>query len=187
MVEKLLCPKPPYIKLSGETLEASAIRAGLKLIANPFPQPKPIQLRICKSPGGSTSMERMNHERIACAHQAGVRYHPTKASAASMASVSLHAGQKPERMAKGSRLMIHRPWVGGISGESADLRRSRETFLDSLERDLVAAYSRLTGLAEDRIKEMMAAETWMDPPDEAKGLGFATAIYPVRSGECDSG
>jgi hypothetical protein len=76
-------------------------------------------------------------------------------------------------MAKGSRLMIHRPWVGGISGESADLRRSAD-LLDSLEKDLVAAYSGPTGLAEDRIKEMMA-ETWMDPV-EAKGLGFATAI-----------
>jgi hypothetical protein len=39
----------------------------------------------------------------------------------------------------------------------------------------VAAYSGPTGLAEDRIKEMMAVETWMDP-DEAKGRGFATAI-----------
>jgi Clp protease len=81
---------------------------------------------------------------------------------------------KSRTMAKGSRLMIHRPWVGGISGESADLRRSAD-LLDSLEKDLVAAYSGPTGLAEDRIKEMMAAETWMDP-DEAKGLGFATAI-----------
>jgi ATP-dependent protease ClpP protease subunit len=61
-----------------------------------------------------------------------------------MASAIFMLG-KNRTMAKGSRLMIHNPWVGGISGESADLRRSAD-LLDSLGKDLIAAYSGPTGL-----------------------------------------
>ena len=40
---------------------------------------------------------------------------------------------------------------------TSDLRKSAD-LLDSLERDLVGVYARATGLAEDRITQLMADE-----------------------------
>jgi ATP-dependent Clp protease, protease subunit len=156
------------LKLSGEISEASANALVLQIEAVPTNQT--IQLRIA-SPGGSI-FEGTKIMTALRAHQAGVDT-INESLAASMASAIFMLG-KTRTMAKGSRLMIHRPWVGGISGESADLRRSAD-LLDSLEKDLVAAYSGPTGIAEDRIREMMEAETWMTP-EEAQAFGFATAI-----------
>jgi hypothetical protein len=100
-------------------------------------------------------------------------YHNSLLHCTSLASAVFMVG-KTRTMAKGSRLMIHRPWVGGISGESNDLRKSAD-LLDSLEGDLVAAYSGPTGLPEDKIREMMEAETWLTV-EEAQALGFATSV-----------
>jgi ATP-dependent protease ClpP protease subunit len=76
--------------------------------------------------------------------------------------------------AQGSRTMIHKPWVGGISGEANDLRKEAE-LLDSLEKDLVGVYVAATGLDADRISQLLADETWFTA-DEALALGLATKV-----------
>jgi ATP-dependent protease ClpP protease subunit len=131
-------PKTLVLKLSGEISEASANALVEQIEAVPANQT--IQLRIA-SPGGSIfdGTKIMTSLR---AHQAGVDT-INESLVASMASAIFMLGRN-RTMAKGSRLMFHRPWVGGISGESADLRRSAD-LLDSLEKDLVAAYSGPTG------------------------------------------
>jgi ATP-dependent protease ClpP protease subunit len=155
------------LKLSGEISETSANLLVEQIES--VPENQPIQLRIA-SPGGSIfdGTKILTARR---AHKGGVSR--LRESGREHGERTLHAGQKPD-VAKGSRLMIHRPWVGGISGESNDLRKGAD-LLDSLEKDLIAAYAGPTGLPEDRIKQIMEEETWMDP-EEAKALGFATAI-----------
>lgn len=162
-------PQPSVLKLSGEISEASANLLVEQIES--VPENQSIQLRIA-SPGGSI-FDGTKILTALRAHKGGVDT-INESLAASMASAIFMLG-KSRTMAKGSRLMIHRPWVGGISGESNDLRKSAD-LLDSLEKDLISAYAGPTGLPEDRIKLMMEEETWMDP-EEAKAMGFATAIF----------
>jgi Clp protease len=94
--------------------------------------------------------------------------------AASMASVIFALGTE-RTVANGSRTMIHRPWIGNISGEATDLRKSAD-LLDSLEKDLVTVYVKATGLPEDRITQLMSDETWFSA-DEAVAIGLATNAF----------
>lgn len=102
--------------------------------------------------------------------------------AASMASAVFAIGDE-RVMAKGSRLMVHRPW-SSTSGESADLRKQAD-LLDSLEKDLVAIYVSATGLDEARIREMLESETWMTS-EEAIALGFAHKLAGEMEGHIPS-
>lgn len=92
--------------------------------------------------------------------------------AASMASVLVMAADEV-RMRRGSYLMIHNP-RGGAEGESHDLRRTAE-LLEKMEVTLLDIYESRTGIARDKLQEMMARETYMSA-EEAVALGFADAI-----------
>lgn len=96
--------------------------------------------------------------------------------AASIASVIAMAGDKII-MLPGSSMMIHKPWSMGI-GNADELKKVAET-LNSIEESLVPIYTSRTGLSDERIKEMLADETWMTP-QEAVELGFADEYIEAK-------
>ena len=104
--------------------------------------------------------------------------------AASIASVIAMAGDKIV-MLPGSSMMIHKPWSMGI-GNADELKKVAET-LNSIEESLVPIYTSRTGLSDERIKEMLADETWMTP-QEPVDLGFADEYIEAKNkvGFCDS-
>ncbi|MCL1488429.1 MULTISPECIES: head maturation protease, ClpP-related [unclassified Marinobacter] len=92
--------------------------------------------------------------------------------AASAASVIAMAGGKVV-MAENALMMIHRPWSAAV-GTSDDMRKAGEV-LDKFQPTLTQAYIKKTGLADNRINDMLTAETWMNA-QEAVALGFADEI-----------
>lgn len=100
--------------------------------------------------------------------------------AASMASVIAMAGDVVVMQA-GALMMIHDPgaWLDGPT-QAKELRRSADV-LDKMKAGAVAAYRAKTGLPEDEIAALMAAETWMNGA-EAVEKGFADLV----GGEVDA-
>lgn len=92
--------------------------------------------------------------------------------AASAASFLIMAA-KQVRMAPGSFLMIHNSWTFAL-GNAADLRKTAD-LLDQIDGSLVQTYATRTGLGDDDIAAMMAAETWIGADDAVKQK-FADAI-----------
>lgn len=92
--------------------------------------------------------------------------------AASMASVIAMAGDKII-MPQNAIIMIHKP-IGGIRGNSNDLRQYADT-LDKAEKTLISSYVEKTGNSEEKITELLHAETWMTA-QEALDLGFIDEI-----------
>jgi ATP-dependent Clp endopeptidase proteolytic subunit ClpP len=166
--------KPITLRLTGEITDASAELLVDQIASAPSGQA--LELRIA-SPGGSI----FAGQRIITAlrERGGEFFTFVESLAASMASVIFALGSK-RTVAQGSRVMIHRPWAGSISGESNDLRKSAD-LLDSLERDLISIYSSATKLPADEIARMMADETWFSA-DEALGVGLATDVFGKMRG-----
>lgn len=129
---------------------------------------RPLRVRI-HSPGGSC----LDGQAIftALSQRGNVTVH-IDGLAASMASVVAMAGDTVQ-MAGNGLLMVHRVSVG-ISGDSEDLRRMAD-LTDKIENQIVRIYAGSTGQSEDRIREMMDAETWLTAK-EAKALGFVDEI-----------
>ena len=96
--------------------------------------------------------------------------------AASIASVIAMAGDKVV-MLPGSSMMIHKPWSIGI-GNADELQKVVES-LESIESSLVPIYTAKTGLSDEKIKEMLADETWLNP-QEAVELGFADELVEAK-------
>lgn len=97
--------------------------------------------------------------------------------AASIASVIAMAGDEVV-MPDNAMMMIHDP-TGLVIGTAEDMRDLAET-LDKVKGSLVAAYRNKTGLEEDEIGALMAAETWLTA-SEAKAKGFCDRIAkPVK-------
>lgn len=92
--------------------------------------------------------------------------------AASMGSVIAMAGDRIT-MPENAMMMVHRPW--GIQGGDADEMRRYAELLDKVESNLVSAYTKKTGLSDDEVREMLAAETWFTGP-EAVERGFADQL-----------
>jgi ATP-dependent protease ClpP protease subunit len=161
-------PFKTVLRLDGEISEMSA-----KILREQIEKASPsnrIELRIA-SPGGSIFDGKTLLVALQ-AHPAGVDT-VVESLAASMASVAFMMGER-RTMAKGSRLMIHRPWITTAGGQATDLRRDAD-LLDSLEADILAAFSK-TGIAEEQLKQMMADETWLTA-DDAVAMGFATEVF----------
>jgi len=97
--------------------------------------------------------------------------------AASSASFVAMAGNKT-LMAGNAILMIHRPWTGAV-GDSDAMRQTGE-ILDKFQPILTAAYSKKTGIANDKINEMLAAETWLTAA-EALELGFVDEVIEAMA------
>ena len=95
--------------------------------------------------------------------------------AASIASVVAMAGDEII-MAKGSKLMVHKPWTM-VQGNAEDLRQMAD-LLDKYSEGLYDIYSDRTGLSRERLEEMLSKETWLTDK-EAVELKFADSIEGV--------
>lgn len=128
-----------------------------------------INLRV-NSPGGSVfaarAMEQALRDQKAkvIAHIDGV--------AASAASFLVMAADEIV-MAPGALMMIHKAWTVAM-GNANDLMDTAD-LLDKIDGTLVSTYAARTGLAAEKINEMMAAETWFTA-QEAVDLAFADSI-----------
>ena len=103
--------------------------------------------------------------------------------AASIASLVLMACDKVI-MPKNAMLMIHKPWTA-TAGNANDMAKTIET-LNKVEEAMLTAYVDKTGLTEDEIKELLAAETWLTASD-ALNKGFADEIEETEVSACISG
>lgn len=92
--------------------------------------------------------------------------------AASAASLIAMAGDKIV-MPKNTFMMVHNPWSFAM-GNADELRDTADT-LDKIGASLQATYVAKTGQPEDKIKELLAKDTWLSA-DEALELGFATEV-----------
>ncbi|NCU40857.1 hypothetical protein EOL73_03820 [Candidatus Saccharibacteria bacterium] len=97
--------------------------------------------------------------------------------AASIASVVAMAGDKII-MSPGSMMMIHKPWVMA-AGDANELAKSIEV-LNGIEKSIVPIYVNRSGLTEERVRELLEAETWMSA-DEAVELGFADEAVEAKT------
>lgn len=101
--------------------------------------------------------------------------------AASAASVVAMAGDTVS-MAPTAYLMIHNPWTLTV-GSADDLRHEADV-LDEVADGIILAYQIKTGLSRNKLREMMADETWMSART-AIDLGFADELIS-RSGDAAS-
>lgn len=92
--------------------------------------------------------------------------------AASIASVIAMAGNAVE-MPENAMLMIHDP-TGGCVGTAEDMLSVADA-LEKIKAGIVSTYRKKTGLEDEKISEMMAAETWITAR-EAVDMGFADVV-----------
>ncbi|OPX87742.1 MAG: ATP-dependent Clp protease proteolytic subunit 1 [Pelotomaculum sp. PtaB.Bin104] len=129
-----------------------------------------LNVRI-NSPGGSVfagnaifAILKRNETPNKCAYIDGL--------AASISSVIPFACNKV--IAAGNAMvMIHKPYAAVMG--TAELMRQRADLLDKMEETFIDVYEGKSGLDRDKIKEMLAAETWMTA-QEALDFGFVDEI-----------
>lgn len=92
--------------------------------------------------------------------------------ACSIASVIFMAGDE-RIMNAASLLMVHNAWM--YTAGNADQLRKDADDLDKITQASIEAYKSRVNITEDKLKELLDAETWL-LPDEALEMGFATSI-----------
>lgn len=92
--------------------------------------------------------------------------------ACSAASVVFMAGEK-RVMNRASLLMVHNAWTIA-SGNAAQLRKAADD-IETITGASIEAYKSRCSIDEDKIRELMDAETWITA-EEAKEWGFATDV-----------
>jgi hypothetical protein len=97
--------------------------------------------------------------------------------AASIASLIAMAGVE-RNVAENGVWMVHKP-MGVTMGDADDMRKQADV-LDLLENNLVNTYAKKTGQKRERLRDMLADETWFDA-QESLAMGFATKV--VESSE----
>ena len=100
--------------------------------------------------------------------------------ACSIASVIFMAGDE-RLMSDASLLMIHNAWTSAWGVNAADLRKLADD-MDTITSASKSAYMARVSITEDKLTELMDAETWISPAD-AVDMGFATAIETFESGD----
>ena len=130
---------------------------------------EPVVVRI-NSPGGSVFEGQAMFTALA-RHTPGVIVQ-IDALAASAASFVAMAGSRIE-IAKNAMIMIHNAW-GGTLGNASDHEKAASV-LRKIDEQLASQYVERTGQTADKIRDMMADETWLDA-SQAVELGFADAI-----------
>jgi ATP-dependent Clp protease protease subunit len=102
--------------------------------------------------------------------------------AASMGALLLAAGSEGKRYAlPHSRVMIHQPWAGGISGQASDIEIHAREILSLRER-LNAILAHHTGTPVDQIAKDTERDRFMSG-DEAKAYGLIDDVLQKRPGE----
>jgi ATP-dependent Clp protease protease subunit len=104
-------------------------------------------------------------------HKAKVRTY-CDGFACSIASVIFMAGEE-RIMGNASLLMVHNAWM--YTAGNADQLRKDADDLDKITQASINAYMQNVNITEDKLKELLDAETWL-LPDEALEMGFATSI-----------
>ncbi len=130
---------------------------------------KQITVRI-NSPGGSV-FDGLAIHNILKDHAAKVTV-KVDGIAASIASVVAMAGDRVE-MPENAMMMIHDP--SGLAWGTAEDMRELADVLDKIKAGLVSAYRNKSGLADEEIAALMAAETWLSAA-EAKEKGLADKV-----------
>lgn len=102
--------------------------------------------------------------------------------AASIASLIAMAGDKIV-MLPGSMMMVHLPWTFA-AGNSDDMAQVVE-MLEKTGESMVPIYAARTGLSEERVNELLKAETWMTAQD-AVDLGFADEAIEAKTSLADA-
>lgn len=92
--------------------------------------------------------------------------------AASIASVIAMAGDEIN-IADNALMMVHNAW-GFCMGYASDMRQTAD-LLDKVDGTIVTTYCKRTELDESKVKDLMAAETWMNA-QEALDYGFVDNI-----------
>ncbi|MGN8157107.1 ClpP-like prohead protease/major capsid protein fusion protein [Salinisphaera sp. SWV1] len=129
----------------------------------------PVDVRI--NSGGGSTFEGSAIFNALQQHRAPVNVY-IDGIAASAASYIAMAGDDVA-MADNALMMIHDPWVGA-GGNARDLRQSAE-LLDKVSNSMQRAYAAKSGMPLDRVKAIMAAETWYTA-EEAQAAGFVDRI-----------
>lgn len=96
--------------------------------------------------------------------------------AASIASVIAMAGDEII-MSPGAMMMIHKPWTM-IMGDVDELDKAKEV-LEGINDSIVPIYANRTGLSQEKIVEMLDAETWMTA-EQAVEQGFADSLIEAK-------
>lgn len=104
-------------------------------------------------------------------HKAKVRTY-CDGFAASIASVIFSAGDE-RIMSNASLLFIHNAW-SFASGDASAMNKAAED-LAKITQASIEAYKEVVNLSEEKLKELMDAETWLSPA-ECIEMGFATQI-----------
>jgi ATP-dependent Clp protease protease subunit len=141
-----------------------------------FPDAKSIRLRI-NSPGGD-AFDGVAIMNLLRQHKADVEafvdgYAASAATIIAMAADTVHMGTA-------SMFMIHEPWTCSY-GNAGDLRSTAD-FLDKLNDGIVDLYKNRSGLSEERVREMLEAETWMSA-QETVDNGFADDVVEAEKPE----
>lgn len=102
--------------------------------------------------------------------------------AASIASLIAMAGDKIV-MLPGSMMMVHNPWTFA-AGNADDLEQVVES-LKKCGESMVPIYVARTGQTEEKIKELLKAETWLTGEDAVE-LGFADEAVKAKASMSDS-
>lgn len=109
-------------------------------------------------------------------HKAKVRTY-CDGFACSAASVVFMAGDE-RIMNSASLLMIHNAW-NIAQGDAEELRKQADD-LDKITQASINAYMAVVNIGEEKLKELMNAESWILPTD-ALEMGFATGIINETS------
>ena len=97
--------------------------------------------------------------------------------AASIASLIAMAGDKIT-MLPGAMMMVHLPWTIA-AGNSDDMKQVVE-MLEKTGESMIPIYAARTGLSEERVEELLKAETWMTAEDAVE-LGFADEAVGAKT------
>lgn len=96
--------------------------------------------------------------------------------AASAASLIAMAGDKIT-MPVNAMIMVHNPWMI-VMGDAPTMRKAADD-LDKIRESMIAVYQARTGLDQEKIVELLDAETWMTA-EEAVKLGFADEVEEAK-------
>ena len=130
---------------------------------------QPVRVRV-NSPGGSVFEGQAMYSALA-AYTPGVVVQ-IDALAASAASFVAMAASRIE-IAANAMVMIHNAW-GGLYGNASEHEKAA-ALLRKIDDQLVEQYAARTKQDKEKIREWMAAETWMTAEEAVKN-GFADAV-----------